>query len=662
MLDREGDRHSLMSVKPSLRHRSDIDGLRAIAVLAVVAFHATKRIPGGFVGVDVFFVISGFLISSILLEGLKRGSFSFADFYARRIRRIFPALILVLAASWLLGWYVLEPKAYASLGAHMVAGGGFFSNILLWSESGYFDAAAELKPLLHLWSLGIEEQFYLFWPLFLFFAWKGSWRIHIWIPILLGASFAINILGFQAHPVATFYLPFGRFFEPLLGAALAYIALYQQKNLHIYQATIVFRLRKTAISGGDVASLIGFLLIGGGVFALNEASSFPGWWVLLPTVGAVLLISAGEEAWVNQFFLANRWVAYIGLISYPLYLWHWPLLTFGRMTSMGIDHPRLMNISMLSLAFVLSMVTYHFVEKRVRYGLIKQSKLIVPGLGGAIIILMIVGLATNLFGGWSGRYPAAIRPFLDYKFDYKESFRNDRCLLSGAEREFADECAGREPGVGKPLMLIWGDSHGAMLYRALSEIAEKKKMSVAQYTSSSCPPVLGFEKANRPLCKSLNALIWVQIIKLRPSTVILAHDWASSVPEGSLRLLPATVLKLQQAGVTRLIIVGPVPRWQRELHVELAKLMKGAGTNEIPERMRFGLVPSTEALDDEMRTLAENLAAEYISPYKFFCNPSGCTTYVQLNNVRELSAFDDSHLMPIAAELLIKEYGEEIFK
>ena len=197
--------------KPSLPHRPDIDGLRAIAVLSVIAFHATKKISGGFVGVDVFFVISGYLISTIIFTSLQSDTFSFANFYVRRVRRIFPALILVLLTSWVLGWFLLEPTSYVSLGKHMVASAAFASNILLWNESGYFDAAGSLKPLLHLWSLGIEEQFYLVWPAVLFLLWKSHKNLGFWTAILLSLSFAISVLSIKNSPVASFYLPFGRF-------------------------------------------------------------------------------------------------------------------------------------------------------------------------------------------------------------------------------------------------------------------------------------------------------------------------------------------------------------------------------------------------------------------------------------------------------------------
>jgi peptidoglycan/LPS O-acetylase OafA/YrhL len=204
-------------------YRPDIDGLRALAVLSVVCFHAwPEALRGGFVGVDVFFVISGYLISRIIIEALECGTFNFAGFYSRRILRIFPSFIVVLVACYAFAWFVLLPDEFELLGKHVAAGAGFISNIVLWSESGYFDVASELKPLLHLWSLGIEEQFYIFWPILLYVAWRLRVDRLYLIAAVLIASFTANVILVRIDPVATFYSPFTRAWELLLGSVLAY--------------------------------------------------------------------------------------------------------------------------------------------------------------------------------------------------------------------------------------------------------------------------------------------------------------------------------------------------------------------------------------------------------------------------------------------------------
>jgi len=296
-------------------YRPDVDGLRAIAVLSVLAFHAFPRAaPGGFAGVDVFFVISGFLISGILFEALRAGHFSFIDFYRRRVRRIFPALILVLAASLGLGWMLLLPDEYRLLGKHALAGAGFLSNIALWREAGYFAPAAEVTPLLHLWSLGVEEQYYLVWPLLLaFFA--GRPRALPWMIVGLAAvSFALNVWLTPRAPSAAFYLPLTRFWELMAGSALAY---------HVHYGSPGRRM-------ADAKAAAGLALVAAGIALLSAGRAFPGWWALAPVVGSSLLIAAGPAAWINRRLLSNPVMVYIGLISYPLYLWHWPLLVYAR--------------------------------------------------------------------------------------------------------------------------------------------------------------------------------------------------------------------------------------------------------------------------------------------------------------------------------------------
>jgi len=650
-----------MSGSSSLGHRPDIDGLRAIAVLAVVAYHATKRISGGFVGVDVFFVISGFLISGIIISGLERGSFSLTEFYVRRIRRIFPALLLVLVSSWMLGWMVLEPQAYALLGQHMVAGAAFASNILLWSEFGYFDPAAAFKPLLHLWSLGIEEQFYLVWPLMLIFATTRKWPALFPICILLSASFLVNIAGVQNNPVGTFYLPFSRFWELLGGGLLAYLHLHYRDELDARLSFVICQVGRFSVSLRSVASVSGFLLVALSIYAIDETSRFPGWWALLPTTGAMLLIAVGSNGIINRTLLASKWMVYIGLISYPLYLCHWPLLTFGRMTSIGMDHPRLITLSMVALAFVLSVLTYQFVEKPLRYGYRCQAKAVARGLLGAMVLSAALGALTYFQHGWISRYPQAVRPFLDYHFDYRESFRNHRCLLAGTERDFASECT---PAItGAPVMLIWGDSHGAMLYRALSEAAISEGVSVAQFTSSSCPPILNFDKKDRPLCRQINDDIFKKISELKPKIVVLAHDWPQSVPENSLEKFPDTFRKLRAAGVRQIIVVGPVPHWGKNLPAEVVRYMQSKDTPLVPERLVMPAMQgdSVRAIDRDLLSLSKSESVSYVQSLEVFCENESCLVKLDGNGGGDLTAFDDAHLTQIAAYFLVAKNKKLFF-
>ena len=299
----------------------DIDGLRAIAVLSVVGYHASPLwFKGGFIGVDIFFVISGFLISTIIFENLRGGTFSLVDFYGRRIDRIFPALIIVLTACFVAGWLLLLPDEYKQLGRHIAGGAGFVSNFILWNESGYFDNAASTKPLLHLWSLGIEEQFYIVWPVFLWALWKGNLNWLAAVLTLAAVSFVLNVRDVHSDPVAAFYSPQTRFWELLVGSSLAYLTLYEGETIRAFRRRCESLIGQPSFADlsdrhqlRNVQALLGMAAIISGVVLITRDSPFPGTWALLPTFGAALVIAAGSKAWFNRAILANPVLVWLAL-------------------------------------------------------------------------------------------------------------------------------------------------------------------------------------------------------------------------------------------------------------------------------------------------------------------------------------------------------------
>jgi peptidoglycan/LPS O-acetylase OafA/YrhL len=392
-------------------YRPDIDGLRAFAVLAVVGYHFFPYwVKGGFVGVDVFFVISGFLIGGILLDSLANDSFSLRGFYARRVRRIFPALIVVMASSLAFGWFALLPDDYQNLGKHVAGGAGFIANLLLWKEAGYFDAAAERKLLLHLWSLGVEEQFYIFFPLFLWGLWKKNLRLVTFLALLTWGSYRWNLVTYKKDPVFDFYSPMTRFWELLAGVLLALWERRRGEGTVI--ATVLrrwgphgekiaecarrvfFRDAQAARGQGDAlrsfVSLLGVSLL---VLALVKAQAvkFPGKQALVPVFGAVCLIAAGPKAWANRVLFSLKPAVWIGLISYPLYLWHWPLLSYARII-LGEMPDRTFRIGMVLLAILLATLTYWLIERPVRFGHRgRRNKT------AALVVLMVI---IGSVGGW----------------------------------------------------------------------------------------------------------------------------------------------------------------------------------------------------------------------------------------------------------------------
>lgn len=352
------------------KYRPDIDGLRAVAIILVAAFHAFPDMRGGgFVGVDVFFVISGFLITGIILDDLKGGSFSIRSFYVRRILRIYPALLITLIGCYSFGWFWLLPEEFASLGKHIAGGAGFAANFVLWNESGYFNVQSELTPLLHLWSLGVEEQFYLVWPLFLYLALKKNLSTIFLLLSLFAVSFLTNVFRIESDPVGTFYLPHTRFWELMAGSIVAYFS--QAVSEQPVAGSYAFLRTLTALRSSSIikngCAWLGLGLLTAVVAVLDKQKAFPGWWALMPVASAALLIVSGPEAWLNRRVLSHPILVFTGLISYPLYLYHWPLLVFANIVGMG-DVPVAIRLLMLSASAVLAWCTYRFIELPLRLG------------------------------------------------------------------------------------------------------------------------------------------------------------------------------------------------------------------------------------------------------------------------------------------------------
>ena len=460
-------------------YRPDIDGLRAIAVLAVIAFHAFPEwVSGGFIGVDVFFVISGFLITNLIQVRLREQNFSILAFYASRVRRLFPSLILVLLACQTFAWFALLSDEYKSLGKHISATALLIPNWIFWSESGYFDYAANTKPLLHLWSLGIEEQFYLFWPLTLCLLFKYKLNAIRVTSLLLLGSFLLNLFLIEKNTSATFFLPFTRIWELLAGSLLAFCV---QADF-VKHSSLRAKLSSNTVVN-QALSILGLLLLSVGLLFIHQDQLFPGSWALLPVMGTVMIILAGNKAWFNQTVLSNRILVGIGLISYPLYLWHWPLLSFARILERGQPEWHI-SLFCIAIAFVLSLLTYFFIERPIRFGNHQKAKTY------TLITLMVItagiGFSTYISDGFKARFAnqSIDVQLSDLTFDiptstewYCSDSSNEgpRCLSSGPE----------------PTTVVIGDSHALTIYAGLVERFKAKGQALGLYGGSDgCPPLL----------------------------------------------------------------------------------------------------------------------------------------------------------------------------
>lgn len=641
------------------KYRRDIDGLRAVAVLSVVVFHAFPRsIRGGFTGVDIFFVISGFLISTILYENIRAGRLSIAEFYVRRVKRIFPALLLVMSCTLAFGWVALLGHEFAQLGKHVLGGAAFVSNLMLWSESGYFDLGSHAKPLLHLWSLAVEEQFYLVWPLVMVVA--ARWRGGLWLSAAgLGlVSFALNWAGVAQHPDTVFYWPFTRFWELLAGGLLAWAML-----------------GRPALSGTPwVQQLMGWsglLALLTGFAVIHEGRAFPGAWALWPVAGSVLLIGAGEGAWVNRVLLSSRPAVWIGLISYPLYLWHWPLLSFAHIVTEGAPSKGL-RWALVLAAVVLAWLTVKLLESRIRHSVGRRH--VKPLLGLMALVAAVGACVASLGSGWGwqqrdaagqdGLRDQMVRAAAITHYPLPASFQTDPVLgLPGL-------------GVQRPrLVLFLGDSHTKQYWHAVQAIESRLAGRMAGVGTLFSTP------DNKPQFPPELDPRWFSDARIQ--TVVLSYFWSyrygsASVnqavrccgngPRGLVGRATEPVLtaaeqdrldqgfeslvrRFQSAGKRVVLVLDnpfgeeldPRQHFQRSWHTVSAQAPQALSLATARQR--------TQPVRDRLLALAHRTGAEVIDPMAHLCDAQRCAF---MTADGELMYKDYDHLSLHAAQHAVR--------
>ena len=657
---------------PASHYRPDIDGLRAIAVVSVVIYHAFPgALRSGFVGVDIFFVISGFLITSIILNGLDSGRFSFATFYARRIRRIFPALLIVLAASIVAGCFFLLPDEYRLLGKHVVAGAGFVSNFELWREAGYFDPAADTKILLHLWSLGIEEQYYLVWPAVLWAAWRS--RLNLFT-VFLGTflcSFAYSVVATKSNTVVAFYSPLARFWELGAGGFLSLVlfqppvlvALFERKFGAFIHA-VIFETKSGETIDGQAAdrsyrgllSVLGLLLILAATMIITRRHEFPGWWALLPTVGTYFMLLAGPSAWLNKTVLSNRVMVWLGLISYPLYLWHWPLLAFAR-NIWGNTPPAEVRGGLVLAAVVLAWLTYVLVERPVRFG--KPKRWMVAALCGGMAALAAAGSLIFFTDGirfrWKDRdaYAAYFDIHLHEHDEERDQIAQNQCNFYSMDptwptnkpRESIDpSCYTRHSSKS---VLILGDSNAADLYYGLKEVLPKDVSTLLIFSSGCQVRPLNDLYLQEDHCNMTNHFALERIKQDPPDVVLMSSN--NSFDIDYIRGYSRMITKL---GVKHIFVLGQRPHWKPYLYKVIIKDYWNSTPRYIPGHQDDELL----ALGDHFKAqLRPNEPFEYVDEKEPFCNSEGCLTYLGDNRRDDLITFDDAHLRPFVSVYLAKK-------
>lgn len=625
-----------------LKYRPDIDGLRTIAVLFVVIYHAYPQLlPSGFIGVDIFFVISGFLITSIIYNEILKNNFSILTFYKKRVRRIFPALLTVLTTSLLLGFFILSEKGFKSLGKHTISSIAFISNISLYKELGYFDSSSDSKPLLHLWSLGVEEQFYFIWPILLWFLAKNKKFLRFSLILLLLTSFTFGV--YAKNLTSTnfgFYLLPTRFWEMLSGAILAielaHIEDFLSNNKISYNLPIIF-------------SLI-FLLPS--IFFITAAVPYPSYWAALPVCFSLAILCA-ENSYANKYILSSRTMISLGKISYPLYLWHWPMLVFGRMLHIN-------TLIILLASISISYLTYFYIEKPIQLHFKELSlktfaqKLIYKF--GIVLILLLISTSLLIRRGYifsfeNYKYPelATVSKYIEYDITHT---RISKCFLDSSLHfsKFDTNCY--ESNRSKKIFIL-GDSHAAHLYQAMPNVLNSIDTFIGQLNISSCPPF--YDSLNKKLsqsCTDENRAVKKILSNSIIDRVILFADWVGTseqIPSWKSNL-EKTILFLKDRNIKSIYLIGPFPISDKNLSsvaIDSIKASKG-----IPTKYQTTYYKNVKNIDLVMNDFALKYKINYVSLFKLLCNNNSCEFTTPR---KELISYDTGHLTFSGSEYVLQK-------
>lgn len=625
-----------------LHYRREVDGLRAVAVTSVVLFHAgIPGFSGGYVGVDVFFVISGFLITSIISREIAQNRFTLARFYERRARRILPALAGMLVLTWIAGLYFLGPKALASLGASTIATALFGSNILFWIETGnYFADSSELFPLLHTWSLAVEEQFYIVIPLIMMAIARFA-GVRLFVPVFLAiviVSFVFALVALPYRPNAVFFLPMSRAWELGLGSLLALMAAPE--------------LTRRSLAS-EIIGVLGLLGIAVPVVLYTGETPFPGLAAAPVCVGTALLIAVREHSAVTRV-LGSRGFVWIGLLSYSWYLWHWPVLVYARVQYNTVHLPIMVGVACALLSLALAYASYRFVEQPFRHGgkdVASQQRALAAG-GAALGVMICVGMALAISGGFPKRFSPTVQQI--YAADDDNFFSSD-CWP--ARKQPSIVCPVSEPTMqtARGDVILWGDSHAAALAPGVSRVMSDAGYTVSFTGLSACPPLPGIARNSTRFteCITYNSKALPAIVAAEADIVLLHARWTFNIvgeaengeqlslakigngderltEEGNKTLteqgLRAAIAAVQSGG-SRAIILGPLPDWGVDIpRAAIAATRFGHDAHAGLDRSYTDRqMAETRAV---LMTVAAETGAEYLDIYEPLCTDEHCAAII----------------------------------
>ncbi|MBS0233207.1 MAG: acyltransferase [Proteobacteria bacterium] len=611
-------------------YRPDIDGLRCISVLTVLAFHfGSKKISGGFIGVDVFFVISGFLITARIYKDLANGSFSLLSFYDRRMRRIMPATIVTIMSSLAVGIALLSPLDLVDLGHSAMASVVGLSNFFFFEHSGYFDKAHDALPLLHIWSLAVEEQFYLLWPLlFMFVARKSKFSrqiIIIFLTVGILLSFIASTVLAHLNATQAFFMPYTRAWELGIGALLVFIPT----------------IRSAVIS--ELAAAAGILMICTAAITLSKTSVFPGTNALWPGLGAAMIIMPKRNNTYVARFLSLRPIVFIGMISFSLYLWHWPIYVFYVHYYLMGAKPTAVEISFIVAASItLAIFSYYFVEQPVRRMRPRRTRTLSVGA----LTSICVGLFSSSIvaaEGWPERFSSEARRFYQFAPPPMVPERYSPCFMTSRD---GNSIARFDAGVCltissiKPNILLVGDSHAAQFAQAMRD--EFPQLSISQVTGAGCSPLIPLKTRSR--CTKIMDLAFNQIlVQHRFDEIVISARWG----ETAIGHLRDTIASLRLK-VSRITILGPNLEYRAALPLLLAKAADKADPSIVTQAALYN---HALILTRKMQLELENSGVQFYSVLNAQCKNDICRS---LTKTGAPALSDESHLTREAAsEVLV---------